>query len=81
MIKPFNNLSASANTSCDECTEEVLCEEHLTNDEFEKVSQDNDFVNKDDGEVSPNVHGGIIVEDENDEGIFLLGFENESENH
>lgn len=73
-----NNLSASAATNCEECTEELLCEEHSTNDELEKVNQGNNSMNKDNGDVSPNAYGDIIVEDENDEGIFLLGINDEN---
>ena len=73
-----NNLSASAATNCEECTEEVLCEEHLANNENKITNKENNSTDETEGDVSPNAYGGIIVEDENDEGIFLLGIDDGS---
>lgn len=73
-----NNLSASAAINCELCTEDVLCQEHSTNNENEIINKENNSTDETEGDISPNAYGDIIVEDENDEGIFLLGIDNES---
>ena len=59
-----NLMFVSAATDCLECTDEILCEIH--SEDFSKESSEY---------TSPNSFSGIIVEDENDEGIVLLGDE------
>ena len=64
-------LIASASTTCQNCTEEVLCDDCL----------ENEILEYEDENVSTTAIGGPIVEDDNDEGIVIVGIEENNDTY
>lgn len=66
-----SELIASASTGCQNCTEEVLCDDCLENETL-KTEVEN---------ISPNAIGGPIVEDDNNEGFVIVSIEEDNDTY
>lgn len=75
MIVKCNTLNFSTAVECDECTKDSLCDEHSS-----KVLENMDLSNMGDNTLEPDGKGIVIDDDENDDGIVLLGMDNENLN-